>query len=171
MKRPEYTRMPIKIIPQEIIDKYNLNNIFDDGLVYIKIWKGMCGISIAGMLANDLLKERLNTARYYPYQFTPGLWNHAWRPTTCTLVVNNFGIKVSGDIHANHLVKTLKKWYDLTIDWKGSLYVGVKLEWDYDNRTLDTHVPGFVAKALDKYQHPKPSKPQHAPTKAKPIQY
>ena len=69
------------------------------------------------------------------------------------------------------LVTTLKKWYDVTIDWEGSLYVGVNLEWDYDKRTLDTHVPGFVAKVLQQYQHPKPSKPQHVPAKAKPIQY
>ena len=59
----------------------------------------------------------------------------------------------------------------MTIDWKGELFVGIKLEWDYKNRTLDTHIPDFVPKALHKYQHPKPAKPQHAPAKAVPIQY
>ena len=85
--------------------------------------------------------------------------------------MDGFGIKVEGDTHANHLVQTLKRWYNVTIDWKGELYVGIKLEWDYANRTLDTHVPGFVKKALHKYQHPVPAKPQHAPAKSKPIQY
>ena len=32
-------------------------------------------------------------------------------------------------------------------------------------------MPGFVNKALTKYQHPKPAKPQHTPAKADPIQY
>ena len=96
--------MPIKIIPQEIIDKYNLTNIVEDGWVYIKIAKGMCGLPMAGKLANDLRKKRLKTVGYHPCQFTPGLWKHAWRPTTFTLVVDDFGIKVEGDTHANHLV-------------------------------------------------------------------
>ena len=130
MKRPEYMWMPIKIIPQEIIDKYNLNEIVDDGWVYIKISKGMYGLPITGKLTNNLLKERLSIAGYYPCQFMPGLWTHAWRPTTFTLVVDNFGIKVTGDVHANYLVTTIKKWYDVTINWEGSLYVGVNLKWD-----------------------------------------
>ena len=32
-------------------------------------------------------------------------------------------------------------------------------------------MPDFVKKALNKYQHPMPTKPQHAPTKATPINY
>ena len=57
MDRPEYMRMPIKIIPQEIIDKYNLTNIVEDGWVYIKTARDMYGLPMAGKLANDLLKE------------------------------------------------------------------------------------------------------------------
>ena len=87
------------------------------------------------------------------------------------MVVDDFGIKVVGDTHANHLVKTLKRHYNITVNWRGDLFVGIKLEWDYKKRTLDTHVPGFVQKALHKYQHPTPKKPQHAPAKAAPIQY
>ena len=34
LDRPDFMRLPIKIIPQEIIDKYNLNDIVDDGWVY-----------------------------------------------------------------------------------------------------------------------------------------
>ena len=48
--------MPIKIIPQEIIDKYNLNEIANDGWVYIKISKDMYGLPIAGKLANGTLR-------------------------------------------------------------------------------------------------------------------
>ena len=99
------------------------------------------------------------------------MWRHVWKPITFTLVVDDFVIKFEGDIHANHLVKTLKKHYDVTTDWKGELFVGIKLKLDCEKRTLDTHIPIFVPKALHKYQHPKPTKPQHAPAKAAPIQY
>ena len=29
------------------------------------------------------------------------------------------GVKFEGDAHANHLAKTLKRNYDVTVDWKG----------------------------------------------------
>ena len=125
----------------------------------------------AGLIANELLKKRLAKAGYYDCQFTPGLWRHVWRPITFALVVDDFGVKFTGDVHANHLISTLKKDYEVTVDWKGELFVGIKLEWDYDKRTLDTHVPGFTKRALHKYQHPTPKRPQHAPAKAAPIQY
>ena len=32
-------------------------------------------------------------------------------------------------------------------------------------------VPGYAKEALHQLQHPTPKKPQHAPTKAKPVQY
>ena len=65
----------------------------------------------------------------------------------------------------------MEQWYDVTVDWPNSKYVDIGLKWDYKQRTLETSVPGFVNKALTKYQHLKPAKPQHAPAKAGPIQY
>ena len=171
MERPEYMRMPLSIMPQEIIEQYNLLDIAKDGWVYIKIVRGMYGLPQAGIIANDLLQARLKEAGYHQCQFTPGLYKHAWRPITFTLVVDDFGVKFVGEQHANHLKKTLEHHYDITVDWTGSKYVGISLKWDYENRTLDTSVPGFVNKTLHKLHHPKPSKPQHAPAKATPIKY
>ena len=171
MKRPEFMKMPLSIMPQEIIEKYNLLDIAKDGWVYIKIVRGMYGLPQAGIIANDLLQARLKEAGYHQCQFTPGLYRHVWRPVTFTLVVDDFGVKFVGDQHANHLKKTLEQHYPITVDWSGSKYVGISLDWNYDKRTLDTSVPGFVNKTLHKLQHPTPSKPQHAPAKATPIKY
>ena len=55
MDRPEYMRLTIKIIPQEIINKYNLNDIVEDCWFYVKIDKGMYGLPQAVKIANDLL--------------------------------------------------------------------------------------------------------------------
>ena len=52
-------RLPIKTIPQEIIDKYNLNDILEDIWVYVKIVRGMYSFPEAEKIANDLLKKRL----------------------------------------------------------------------------------------------------------------
>ena len=148
-----------------------MNDIVEDGWVYVKIVRGMYGLPEEDKIANDLLKKHLYKAGYYPSQFTQGLWRNVWRPITFTLVVDDFGIKFEGDIHANHLVKTLRKYYDFTTDWKDELFVGIKLKWDYEKRTMDTQIPTFVPKAFHKYHHPKPTKPQHAPGKVVPIQY
>ena len=80
-------------------------------------------------------------------------------------------MKYKGLNNANHLLKALKEYYDVSVDWKGELYVGIKLNWNYDKGYVDTHVPGFVEKKLHKYQHKPSPKPQHAPAKAIPIQY
>lgn len=105
LPQPEYMRLPIKLIPDETIQKYNLKEIEEDGMVYLKIVKGMHGLSQAGKIANELLIKRMRTAGYHPCRFTPGLWRHMWRPVTFTLVVDNFGIKFKGEEHTTHLKK------------------------------------------------------------------
>ena len=57
------------------------------------------------------------------------------------------------------------------MDLSGSKYIGITLDWDYQNGTFEISVPDFVKKALHKLQHPMPSKPQHAPATAAPIEY
>ena len=44
----QYMRLPIKTTPKEIIDKYNLNDIVEDGWVYVKIVKGMYSLPESG---------------------------------------------------------------------------------------------------------------------------
>ena len=49
LPRLEYARIPLAVIPQEIIDLYKLEELVDqDGYVYIKIAKGMYGLPQAG---------------------------------------------------------------------------------------------------------------------------
>jgi hypothetical protein len=36
----------------------------------------------------------------------------------------------------------------MTIDKTGSLYCGITLNWDYENRTLDISMTGYVEKQL-----------------------
>jgi hypothetical protein len=48
----EYMRIPIKLIPHEIIDQYNLPPLVSDGHVYIEVQKGMYGLLQTGILDN-----------------------------------------------------------------------------------------------------------------------
>ena len=60
MKRYKYMRLKITDIPEEVIEQYNLRNIVTkDAYVYCKIRKGMYGLPQAGIIAQELLQERL----------------------------------------------------------------------------------------------------------------
>ena len=61
LKRPEYVRINIRDIPDEIIAENNLKEKIDAaGLVYIVVNRGMYGLPQLGLLANELLEKRLN---------------------------------------------------------------------------------------------------------------
>ena len=72
----------MRLMPDEIIDEYNLKRFEHGGWVYIKIVKGLYGLPQAGKIANELLQKRLKMYGYHPVQFTPGLWTHIWRPVS-----------------------------------------------------------------------------------------
>jgi hypothetical protein len=96
----------------------------------------------AGLLANQLLQQRLEPYGYYPAQHTPVLWLHKTRPITFTLVVGDFAVKYVGKENAHHLRNALLRSYEITTDWGGTVYSGMTLRWDYQKRTCDISTPG-----------------------------
>ena len=91
------------------------------------------------------------------------MWKHKWRPICFSLVVDDFGVKYVGEAHANHLIQALKKDYNISEDWKGQKYCGLTLDWDYEKREVHLSMPGYVEKALARFKHEKPKKPQDQP--------
>ena len=79
-----------------------------NGLIYVEIIKAIYGLPQAGVLANKLLKKRLEPSRYYNMPHTPGLWKHVSCPIAFTLVVDEFGVKYVGKKNAEHLITALK---------------------------------------------------------------
>ena len=68
LKRPEYAKIKLSDIPEEVIKEYNLH--------YIKVSRGMCGLPQARSLGHDLLEQRLNKEGYFQSQIVPALWKH-----------------------------------------------------------------------------------------------
>jgi hypothetical protein len=81
----------------------------------------------AGILANQLLEKRLAKKGYYQCQHTPSLWQHVWRSIIFCLVVDDFGIKVTHKSDVIHLKEALEEHYTVAVNWKGTLFCGVKL--------------------------------------------
>ena len=108
MERFEYMRLKLSNLPEDFVKRYNLEPKADkNGQVYVDIRRGMYEPPQAGLLAQKLLKERLNAKGYSQSTLVPGLWTHEWRPITFTLCVENFGVKYTGEKHADHIMAIL----------------------------------------------------------------
>jgi hypothetical protein len=164
-------KMPIGLFPTWIVKQYDLAQHVLNGFVYLEMRRAVWGLPQAGILANKLLRRRLLPHGYFECNNTPGLWKHVSRPISFTLVVDDFGVKYVGKEHANHLIASIKNKYELTEDWTGNLYCGIKLKWDYDARTVDLTMPGYIKKVLQKYKHRMPKSPQNCPYSPSPKQY
>jgi hypothetical protein len=171
LERYEYMRIPIGMFPTWTIKQYDLSTKVVRGYVYLEMRCAVWGLPQAGILANKLLRKRLAPKGYYECKQTPGLWRHVTRPISFTLVVDDFGVKYTNKADVDHLIECLKKNYDLTQDWDGDLYCGIKLKWNYDKRTLDISMPGYIVKQLQKYKHDTPTRPQHCPYSPQPKQF
>jgi hypothetical protein len=62
-----------------------------------------------------------------------------------------------------HLIKSLKEHYEVEEDWEGRRYLGITLDWDYKKREVHLSMPDYVERALVRFDHPTPDKPQHQP--------
>jgi hypothetical protein len=118
-----------------------------------------------GLLANQLLQTRLAPFGSYLARHAPGLWLHKTRPISFTLIVDDFTVKYIGKQHAEHLRNSLLQTYELAIDWTATVYSGMTLKWDYNKRTCDISMPGYVSNVLSKFQHDSPKNPQHNPSR------
>jgi hypothetical protein len=127
--RYEYMQLRIADMPDNIIKHYNLRDkATPDGYIYCEIQKGMYGLPQAGIIAQTLLKERLQKHGYHQSQTTPGLWKHNTRPISFSLVVDNFGVKYVGKENTQHLLDTVCHYYKCSCDWKGEQYCGLNLK-------------------------------------------
>ena len=164
LRRPEYIRVHIKLFPQAIIDQYNLTDLADsNGNIYMLVTGGMYGLPQAGFIANSVLVPYLATHGYRQSKHTPGLFMHDKLPIQFALKVDDFGIKSVGDAPRQHLLKVLSAKYNVTVDMTGSTFCGLHLDWDYVNRHVDLSMPGYIERALKRFAHPLPSKPEDSP--------
>jgi hypothetical protein len=163
MDEYEYMRIPVSVIPESIMTEYDLAPLIHGKHVYVEIRKGMYGLPQAGRIANDRLTAFLAPHGYVPCTVTSGLWKHTTSDLMFTLVVDDFGVRYTRKTDAEQLMTTLSKMYSVSEDWTGSKYCGLTIDWDYNNRTVDISIPGYIERALQRFQHPPPACPQHAP--------
>jgi hypothetical protein len=123
----------------------------------------MYGLPQAGKVANDALVPRLKTAGFIETGRIPGLFKHQTYPLYFALVVDDFLVQYNEEQEFTHLVNTLKQHYEITTDMQASKFCGITLKWDYTQRHVTLSMPDYIAKALQRFTHTRPKRPQHAP--------
>jgi hypothetical protein len=170
-------KIPISRFPQDIIDKYNLLDIVDDGFIYCKIKQGMYSLKQAAILAYQHLVKCLKPHGYRPMKYSLGLWEHETKPTKMCLCVDDFGVKYFSKKDAEHLLDALRQYYKITVNWDGRNYCGLMINWNYNDNYVNISMPDYIQDVLKKFQHPKPKVPCHAshewtlPAYGKRVQY
>jgi len=71
-----------------------------------------------GIIAQELLTERLLQVGYWQSKITPGYWKLDWRPISFTLVVDDFDVKYIGKEYVHHLIQTFQEPTKSKKTWK-----------------------------------------------------
>ena len=88
---------------------------------------------------------------------TPELWKHTSRRTTFTLCFDKFGVQYFSKDDANHLIDAIHATYECSIDWEGTQYCGLTIACNYPEEYVDISIPGYMKKALNKFNHNPPN--------------
>ncbi len=164
LKRPKYAKIKLSDIPEEVTKEYKLHQYATpDGWVYIKVIRGMYGLPQARSLGHDLLEHQLNKEGYFQNQIVPGFWKHKTKPIQFVLVVDNFGIKYLKQEDLDHLIRSLEKHYNVTVDLEGKEFVKIQLDWDYENRKVHLSMAPFLQKALRQFNNIIPTQRHDSP--------
>ena len=72
---------------------------------------------------------------------------------------------------ADNILNSLQVKYLITVDMEATLYIGIKLDWDYVNRTGTLSIPNYVLKPLHIFQHIQMDGKEYSPHICALIQY
>lgn len=151
LERPEYIRIPLRQLPQAIIDRYSLQSFIHNDAILFQVNKGMYGLPQAGLLAQQRLEQHLGEHGYTQVPNVPCLYRHATNSVAFSLVVDDFGIKYKHRADAEHLLHVLRKLYEITADWEGSKYLGVTIKFDRQKHTVTLSMPGYIDKVIQRF--------------------
>ena len=107
MDRYEYMKLPLGIIPDEIVQQYKQQNLAHKGILYMEIKKNY-GLPQAVKNTNDKLRQHIYEFGYDLSPITPLLWRHQTRPLQFSLVVDDVGVQYERQADINHLIYALK---------------------------------------------------------------
>ena len=108
---------------------------------------------------------------YHPVKHTPGLWFHNSKRTLFILVVDGFCVQYFSTEDADHFLNALRSKYLITVVLEATVYIGIKLTWDYLHRTFILSMPSYFHKSLHIFQNILRGGKEYSPHSCALIQY
>eukprot|EP00536_Pseudo-nitzschia_multiseries_P015592 jgi/Psemu1/43163/gm1.43163_g len=97
-------------------------------------------------------QQHLQKHRYNKAPHTEGLFLHAHRDISFTLVVDDF--------------EAVRTKYPFKVNWLGKQYVRIHLRWDNGAPEVQLSMDGYVEQALKEFEHATPTKHYTGPSRA-----
>ena len=70
--------------------------------------------------------------------------------------MDDFGVKYVDKEHTNQLMAVLIKSYKISSKWEGRSYLGLELDWGYENREMHLSMIAYIVDALKRFDHKQP---------------
>ena len=166
---PEYMWLKRDQMTATSRTKYGFDKFAKGDRALVRIDCAIYGLPQAALLAQLRLDKHLATHGFHADEHTACLYRHESRDITFTLVVDDFGIKAKSDmVDIEYLLSCLREKYTITVDYTGTTYLGLTLQWDYSppagtRRSVTISMDGYVAKALLRFDIDTPTRKVHSP--------
>ena len=154
----QYMQFNINIVPQEVIDHYNLQKKgTKDGSLYCERRKAMYGLKESGKLANIKLQTVLASEEYKPCCVTHGLYKYRKQRITSLFLGDKFSVQYIDKKRCRSSHHNTTKKYLIKMNWKGKYYLRMTLEWDYNKvyskQSVELSMPRYAKEALIEFKH------------------
>jgi hypothetical protein len=130
-----------------------MEQYFDNDSIHFQVNKGMYGLPQAGLLAQQRLVDHLAKHGYTQSDIVPCLFRHSDNGVSFVLVVDDFGIIHETIAGRDHLLKTLRLLYTITVDENGKHYLGMTIRHDKVANTISLSMPGSIPKVLARFKN------------------
>ena len=149
-----YASVPVSSFSPAILDKYNLHQFINNNHILLKFLKTIPGLPNAGILSKQRVDGIFAARGYHEDELVPCVYRHVSNRTLFLLVVDDMAIKYYDLASRNHLLETLTAaGYGLTVNDKGTKFVGLTVNYNREQRYIDISMPDYAAKVLKRFGH------------------
>jgi hypothetical protein len=136
----EYVFFLASVIPEEFYEQHNDKiHVTSNGHVYARVEKGMYGLPQAGKVASNIMIPPLKAKQYIETSQISGLFKHISNSIKFALVIDDFLVQYTDLKDPQHLVTTLKEYYEMTVNTEATKY------------SAASPSPGIMPKAMSTY--------------------
>jgi hypothetical protein len=150
LPHPEYIRIPRNLIPEKVIDFYELESFFTNNAIYCSVHKTHYGLPQAGALSQQRLFRHLQQHGYTQIPSSPSVFRNKSGSIRFALVVDDFAVVWTDQASMDHFIRTLTLLYQVKVNWSGNKYLGMDIRINRKDRHVTLTMSGYIRKLLQR---------------------